>query len=128
MIGKKIHIIIALIVAFSFLIAAPSVSYGSTEPPVGDNIIRVHLNFYGEPTSVSMNASGSYKIQNNGQAVSGAFTAAANGSGIRVTAGGQTYDLNGDVYIKAGSLAVSNLIQINGGYRYAGDMRILNKS
>ena len=114
-------------VVFSFLIAAPAVSYGATEPPVGDNIVRVHLNFYGEPTSVSMNASGSYKIQSSGQALSGPFTVSANGGGIRVTAGSQIYDLGGDIYIKAGSLAVSNLIQINGGYKYAGDMRILNK-
>jgi len=124
---KKTSIILAFALTVGLLLATPTISHGASQPAVGDNIVRVHLNSYGAPASVSLNASGAYTIQNNGKAISGSFTAAASGSGIKITSGGASYSLGGDVYIKAGSLAVSNLIQINGSYRYAGDMRIVNK-
>ena len=115
------------LLAAGLLILAPILSHGA-QPAVGDNIVRVHLNSYGEPSSVTLNVTGSYKLETNNQPLSGTVTVAANGTGIRVTAGGNTYNLGGDIYIKAGSLAGSNLLQVNGGYRYAGDLRILNKS
>ncbi|MDR3364458.1 MAG: SH3 domain-containing protein [Clostridiales Family XIII bacterium] len=120
--------IIALALACSLFAALPAGAAYAAEPSVADNIVRVHLNSYGEPSSFSMNAAGSYTITDNGKALSGAFTVAASGSGLRLTNGSAAYDLDGDIYIKAGSLAVGNLIQINGSYGYVGDMRILNKS
>jgi len=105
----------------------PMLALGA-QPAVGDNIVRVHLNSYGEPTSVTLNVTGSYKLESNNQALTGTVTVSASGTGIQVKSGGATYNLGGDVYIKADSLAVGNLLQINGGYKYSGDMRILNKS
>jgi len=128
--GKNLirrNIVIALALAVGILIMSPVESHGA-QPAVGDNIVRVHLNSYGEPTSVNLNVTGSYKLETNNQPLSGAVTISATGSGIQVKAGSATYNLGGDIYIRAGSLAVSNLIQINGGYRFAGDLRILNKS
>ena len=125
---KKISYILAFVLAVSLLIVPPTVSYGATEPVPPDNIVRVHLNSYGEPTSLTMNGIGSHTIQDNGAAVSGSMTLTANNGGIRVTYGSNTWNLDGDIYIKAGSLAVSNLVQINGGYSYAGDIRVLNKN
>jgi len=128
--GRKLlrrNILIAFALAVGILIMTPALSHGA-QPAVGDNIVRVHLNSYGEPSSITLNVTGSYKLETNNQPLSGSVTVAANGSGIQVRAGSATYNLGGDIYIRAGSLAVSNLLQINGGYRYAGDLRILNKS
>ena len=123
---KKANILIALIAALCLLIILPTVTTGA-ETAVGDNIVRVHLNSYGDPASVTLNAAGSYTILNTGQPISGAFTLNAAGTGIRLTAGGASSNLGGDVYIKAASLSPGNLLQINGGYKYAGDLRVLNK-
>ena len=126
--GKRINIIITALIAVCLFFAMPVSAYGA-EAAVGDNIVRVYLNSYGDPASVSMNAAGSYTIRNNNKAISGAFTVSASGTaGIKITSGSTVYNLDGDVYIKAGSLSINNLIQINGSYRYAGDMRILNKA
>jgi len=126
---KKIRrkTLIAFSLAIAMLLLVPILSHGA-QPAVGDNIVRVHLNSYNDPSSITLAISGSYTLETNGQPLSGTVTVAANGSGIRVTAGGNTYNLGGDIYIKASSLNVSNLLQINNGYRYAGDLRILNKS
>ncbi|MCL1896230.1 MAG: SH3 domain-containing protein [Clostridiales bacterium] len=124
---KKANILIVLIAALCLLVILPTVTTGA-ETAVGDNIVRVHLNSYGDPASVTLNAAGSYTIVNTGQPASGSFTLSASGSGIKLTVGGVASNLGGDVYIKAASLSAGNLLQINGGYKYAGDMRILNKS
>ena len=126
--NRASRLIITFALAMSLLFAAAVPSDAATEADVGDNIVRVHLNSYGTPTSVTLNASGSYTIKNNSKVISGSFTVSANGAGIKITSGSTVYDLSGDVYIKAGSLAAGNNIQINGSYRYTGDMRILNKS
>jgi SpoIID/LytB domain protein len=103
-------------------LALPSVG-----PVIADNVVRVHLSTYGEPTQASMEAIGVYAIEDNGKALSGAFTVYATANGIRIqTASGNT-DLDGDIYIKAANLTPNNRIKINGAYQYAGDMRILNK-
>jgi len=125
---RKISFIIVVALAVSLLLAMAMPSYGATAPIPADNIVRVHLNSYGEPASVTMNAIGSYKILDNSAAVSGVFTVTASNGGIKIVSGANTWNLGGDIYIKAASLSVSNLIQINSGYSYAGDMRILNKN
>ena len=126
LIMKRLSLLIIFALLFGLLPVAPAASYAA-QAAVGDNIVRVHLNSYGAPASVTMAAAGSYTILDNGAGISGSFTVAASGGGIKVTAGGASYNLDGDIYIKAGSLAATNLLQINGGYRFAGDMRIINK-
>ncbi|MDR0876291.1 MAG: SpoIID/LytB domain-containing protein [Clostridiales Family XIII bacterium] len=97
-------------------------------PVIADNVVRVHLSSYGNVASASMEAIGSYKIQDNGKALSGVFVVAATEKGIRLSTTKETMELDGDVYIKAANLTPNNRIKINGAYQYAGDLRILNKS
>ena len=124
-IRRKIIIVFALVIGM--LVTFPVFVHGA-QPAVGDNIVRVHLNSYGEPTSVKLNVSGSYKLETNGKSLSGVVTISASDTGIQVKTDSATYTLGNDIYIKADSLAVSNMLQLNGGYKYAGDFRILNKN
>ncbi|GHU68024.1 hypothetical protein AGMMS49983_20080 [Clostridia bacterium] len=104
-------------------LALPSVG-----PLIADNVVRVHLSTYGEPASAAMEAVGVYTIEDNNKSLSGAFTVAAIPNGILISNATVSYELDGDVYIKAANLTPNNRIKINGAYQYAGDMRILNKN
>ncbi|MDR3304664.1 MAG: SH3 domain-containing protein, partial [Clostridiales Family XIII bacterium] len=70
----------------------------------------------------------SHTIADNGKTISGAFVITVNGSGLRVQSGSVSYDLDGDILIKAENCATTHLLQINKGYKYAGDLRVINKN
>jgi len=116
-------IVLAAVLAAPFSSAAPA-AYAAAVP---DALVRVQLSSYGEPASFNMKATGTYKIEDNGKPLSGAFTVKANSKGILITAGSNSWQLDGDVLVTAGSASVSNQIQINSGYSYAGDLRIIQK-
>jgi SpoIID/LytB domain protein len=102
--------------------------YAADVSPTADHMIRVHLSSLGSPTSFKPTIKGSYTIQSNGNAVSGAATVAANGSsGIKLTAGGTVYSLGKDILLKAASQNVNNYVAISGN-NYPGDLRVINKS
>ncbi|MCL2493813.1 MAG: SpoIID/LytB domain-containing protein, partial [Clostridiales bacterium] len=115
-------IVLAAALALPFLPAAPAAYAASA---LSDTVVRVQLSSYGQPASFSMKATGAHTITANGKSLSGAFTAQTNSKGILITAGSNSWQLGGDVTIAAGSTSTDNLIQISGGYQYAGDLRIL---
>jgi stage II sporulation protein D len=119
-------LITTLLFTFAPELPANGTVYAAAAIP--DGIIRVHLSSLGTPTSVTMAASGKHTIADNKKAISGTFTVSVSGGVIKIKAGETTYTLDKDVQIKAGSGSIKNLIKINGGYSYAGDIRLIVKS
>jgi SpoIID/LytB domain protein len=103
--------------------------YAADASPVDDHMIRVHLSSLGSPASVALSVGGSYTIQENGLAIAGAVTAAADPAtgGISVVAGGVAYPLSGDILRKAATQKVTDYLSI-GGKNYPGDLRIINRN
>jgi SpoIID/LytB domain protein len=104
------------------------VAYSDEVAPTADHMIRVHLSSLGSPASVRPTVNGSYTVKDNGKAVGGAITVAANGSsGLKLTAGNAVYTLDKDILLKAATSKVTDCVTI-GGNDYPGDLRIINKS
>jgi len=123
-------IVIALLTVSTLLPEAVASVYGA-EPKstsVPDEIIRVHLTSYGAPSSITMSMTGKHSIKENGVSVSGSVTARISSGAIEITAGGKTYRPGKDVTLLSASGSVKNLIRINKGYSYAGDIRLIVKS
>jgi SpoIID/LytB domain protein len=127
---KNLYRITCLIFVAALIVAAPVLPERDAHADalsVSDSVVRVYLSSYGTPASITMEASGSHKISDNGKSISGKFTVAVSGGKIKITSGQTVYTLDSDVTIKAGSAKVSNLIKLNGGHSYAGDFRLIVK-
>jgi len=102
--------------------------YAADVSSTADHMIRVHLSSLGSPASVKPTVKGAYTIKDNGKAVSGSITIAANGSsGIKLTSGSTVYSLDKDILLKAANQKVDNYISLSS-HNYPGDLRVINKS
>lgn len=128
---KSIKKIISTVIIFSLvaLVASPALPATPADAAsIPNDLVRVHLSSYGAPSSFSMNATGSHTIKENGAKISGAFTLKAVGGKIRLNDGGKEYTFSNEVNILAASDSVDHRIQINSGFRFPGDFRVIEKS
>jgi SpoIID/LytB domain protein len=100
-------------------------AFAASEPQ--DSVVRVHLASYGSPQAISMEAAGAHKIEDNGKALTGAFTVQATSAGVLIKTATDSWQLDGDVLITAGSASTDNTVKIGSTYRFPGDLRILKK-
>jgi len=97
----------AIVAIASFGLLSSGVFASST---IDESIVRVHLSSYGTPLSLTIKATGSHIVEDNGKSISGTFTVEPSGTNIVVKAAGETWTLDGDILIAAGSSSTDNLL------------------